>query len=173
MNLDNLTPKQRTEWQRLLAENTRLKETLADLISAHDTQSVAILTRPEFIREIARLVAHDDRYGGTSSLLVLSFEGLENQKPQLGPYNYDRVLETISNCVSKLSRACDVAGRTGEEDFSIMLTRCNIENAEKKAEVIVSALKERLDPMLKDKAAVELKYTVSILTKREAASLKQ
>ena len=174
MKLDNLTPEQQKEWQQLVQQNELLREKLR----AHETvQAIAdlgntaspILSRPEFVREIARLVAHDERYGGMSCLLVMSFGGLLEHKSKLGASTYDTLMKAITETISSGVRACDVIGRTGSDDFSVMLTRCKLDDAEKKAESLIAALKQKLDPLLVGKAAIDLHYVVSILNDRDDA----
>ncbi|MDX1922206.1 MAG: diguanylate cyclase [Alphaproteobacteria bacterium] len=167
MKLDNLTPEQQKEWHAMQRENELLKEKLRQMEVAGAGEATTILPRPEFIREIARLVAHDERYGGISSLLVLSFNGLLESKPTLGNLTYGAVTIAISDCILSNVRSCDLVGRTGSNDFSIMLTRCKIMDAEKKAQALVTAIKTKLDPLLQNKAAIGLSYTVSILNSRD------
>ena len=174
MKLDNLTAEQRKEWQKLQDENLRLREKLQTFetvqsISNLGTTAPPILTRPEFVREIARMVAHDERYGGLSCLLVMSFDGLLEHKTKLGASLYDTLMNAISETITSGVRACDVVGRTGSDDFSVMLTRCKLEDAEKKAEALITAIKQKLDPLLNGKAAIELSYVVSILNNRDEA----
>lgn len=169
MKLDNLSPELQKEWQAMQRENAMLKEKLRQLETSPPDVATNILPRPEFIREIARLVAHDERYGGISSLLVLSFNGLLEQKQNLGDKTYDAIIIAISDCILGHVRACDLVGRTGSNDFSIMLTRCKIDDAEKKAQTIAIAIKEKIDPLLQGKIAIDMSYTVSILNNRDDA----
>lgn len=169
MKLDNLSPEQQKEWQAMQRENDALKEKLRQLEISTPGVATNILPRPEFIREIARLVAHDERYGGISSLLVLSFNGLLEQKQNLGDRIYGAVIIAVSDCILGHVRSCDLVGRTGSNDFSIMLTRCKIADAETKAQTLATAIKQKLDPLLQGKVAIDLSYTVSILNSRDDA----
>jgi GGDEF domain-containing protein len=150
---------------QLLQENTALRhkvQALEDeitLLKQGKAQALpAILPRPEFIREIARMAAHDQRYGGSSALLVLSFEGLQVMPARLFP--------AICGILSQHIRACDILGRTGEEDFSLLLTRCKLSDAEKKAEQLVEKIKMQLDPLLAGHRGIALNYAVSVLNSR-------
>jgi diguanylate cyclase (GGDEF)-like protein len=168
MKLDNLTPEQQAQWRALLRENQTLREKITALESTRNAAS-PVLTRPEFIREIARMVAHDERYGGTSSLVVLNVEQLLEQKHKIGTQLYDAILQNLTDCIVANVRSCDVIGRTGSDDFAIMLTRCKLEDAEKKAELLVNTIKQKLDPLLDDKIALGMSYMVSILNSRDDA----
>lgn len=167
MKLDNLTPEQQKEWKALQHENDMLREKLRQMETTYPGEATTILPRPEFIREIARLVAHDERYGGISSLLVLSFNRLLESKPTLGNATYGAIIIAISDCILANVRSCDLVGRTGSNDFSIMLTRCKILDAETKAKSLTAAIKAKLDPLLQGKAAIDLSYTISILNSRD------
>lgn len=157
--------------QHLLRENAHLRARIAalegeiDALKGKKAEAGAVLPRADFIREIARMVAHDERYGGTSSLLVLSFEGLEAYKKTDGAV-YFKVMEAAGECIARNVRTCDIVGQTGGEDFSIMLTRCAIADAEKKAELLAGRIKEKVDPLLQNKIGVGLRYAVSILNTR-------
>lgn len=156
----------------LLRENEELRRRVAALEAAlaHAKTSpgktqASPLPRPDFIREIARMVAHDERYGGTSSLLVVSLEGLEKQKVLLGTLHAE-IFHALSTVLIQNVRACDIVGHTGEEDFSILLTRCGIADAERKAEALATIIKAKLDPLLAAHEGFTLRYAVSILNTR-------
>ena len=168
MKLDNLSPLQIQEWRAMVRENNKLREKVAALEEAKN-EAATILSRPEFVREIARIVAHDERHGGTSCLVVLNFEQLLENKFKIGMALYEVILQNLTECLIASIRACDVLGRTGSDDFAILLSRCKLEDAEKKAASIVSAIKEKLDPLLDKHFALTLGYTVSILNNRDDA----
>ncbi len=168
MKLDNLSPQQVQEWRNMLRENNKLREKVAALEEAKN-EAAAVLSRPEFVREIARIVAHDERHGGTSCLVALNFEQLLENKFKIGMERYEVILQNLTECLVASVRACDVLGRTGSDDFAILLSRCKLEDAEKKAESIVSAIKAKLDPLLEGRFALSMSYTVSILNNREDA----
>lgn len=168
MKLDNLSPLQLQEWRAMERENHKLREKIAELEEAKN-HAATILPRPEFVREIARIVAHDERHGGTSSLVVLSFEQLLENKFIIGMTLFEVIFKNLTECLIASVRNCDVLGRTGSDDFAILLTRCGIEDAEKKADSIVASIKEKIDPLLGDRFTLSLTYTVSILNNRDDA----
>lgn len=152
----------------MLRENNKLRERVAALEEAQN-EAATILPRAEFVREIARIVAHDERHGGTSCLVVLSFEQLLENKFKIGMTLYEVILQNLTECLIESVRACDVLGRTGSDDFAMLLSRCKLEDAEKKAESVVKAIKAKLDPLLAGHFALSLTYTVSVLNSRDDA----
>lgn len=157
--------------RHLLQENAALRQRIAALegeiaaLKGQKAGSGNILPRADFIREIARMVAHDERYGGTSSLLVISLEGLGALKP-VQTSSYQKIMGAAGQCLARHVRACDVTGHTGDEDFSVLLTRCSVDDAEKKAEILAQKIKESLDPLLGADTTLTLRYAVSILNTR-------
>jgi GGDEF domain-containing protein len=158
MKLDNLTPEQKKEWQALVEENRLLKEKL----SQNNPDAPALLARPDFIREVARMAAYDERYGSASTILSLSFEGLEPLLQTQGPA-YHAVIQAVADTLVRHVRSCDIVGRTGIDNFGVLLTHCSTGAAETKAENLITKIRNRLDPLLESKAAVTLRYAVAPL----------
>ncbi len=155
----------------LQQENQNLKNRVLELenevrrlsAASNNAELPSVLSRPEFIREVARMMAHDQRYGAASALLTLSFDGLDDSMKALGPYDYDKVMTSLADTLTHSVRSCDIVGRTGVEDFGVLLTRCKEADARAKAGILINKVKERLDPLLKGKAALSLRYAVKVL----------
>src|SRR5262249_10306420 len=98
------------------------------------------------------------------SLLSLTFDGLNTQQRELGD-NHGKVVRAIADTLTRNVRACDIVGRTGAEDFTIFLSRCAQPNAAMKAEILSRKIHDALDPMLRGKAAVILRYAVTVVEK--------
>lgn len=157
MKLDNLTPEQRKAWTDLVEENHQLKEQLA---RGGEIPLPALLTRPEFVREVARMAAYDQRYNTHSHLINFCFEGLYEQQEKLGAA-YFEIVQAITDILTRHVRASDVAGRTGANDFCVALARCDSANAHLKAEAFIKKIQETLDPLLCGKVAIALRYSTS------------
>ncbi|MBI3420221.1 MAG: GGDEF domain-containing protein [Proteobacteria bacterium] len=155
----------------LQQENQSLKNKVVELEAeirrlhalAGNAELPSILSRPEFIREVARMMAHDQRYGATSTMLSLSFGGLDDSMKTLGAYDFDKVVTSLADTLAHSVRSCDIVGRTGIEDFGIFLTRCKESDAHIKAGLLIAKLKERLEPLLKGKVALSLRHAVRTL----------
>jgi len=157
--------------QQLMQENAALRAKVAALESVLEDQKnkggedslSRLLPRASFIREVARMVAYDKRYGHHSAMLVLRFDGLIAARTLLTQSNYDALLHQIADSLLAGVRSCDTVGRSGEEDFSVLLTRCNEADASKRAEHLISGLQQSLNPLLKGRASIVLRYQVKPL----------
>lgn len=157
-------PEEIANWQRLAQENEALKarlrqmeaEKAAEAARQADDPFQTVLTRPDFIREVARMSAHDSRYGAFSSMLSLHFQGLEDLRATQDDGVYKQILRFIAEVLTKKVRACDIIGRTGPEDYAVYLTRCSLGDAEQKKAVLISTLEEKLAPALRGKMLLYL-----------------
>lgn len=147
-----LTEEQRDTWNLLRCElidarekikalNQRIK-VLENDAKADDQSS--ILTRPEFNREVARMLAFDERYGGVSSVLYFNFDNLESLSTREDKTLYNVTIQEIGNLFMKNVRGSDVVGRLAFDEFGILLARCENSWAWKKGERLSSALYEGL-----------------------------
>ena len=82
-----LTPDQRCVWDLARSELATLRTQLHECevqIKAlqqrlsDDDSDHSVLTRPEFNREVARMLAFDERYGGVSSVLYFDLKNLND-----------------------------------------------------------------------------------------------
>jgi len=147
-----LTPEQRVVWNQMRAE---LSETRAKLVEMDnriqllqreptDEAGHTILTRPEFNREVARMLAFDERYGGTSSVLYYDFENLEEISAKFGKAVANAAVQEIGRLFMKNVRGSDIIGRLATDEFGVLLVRCDNENAWKKGKLLASTLSEGL-----------------------------
>jgi diguanylate cyclase (GGDEF)-like protein len=104
----------------------------------------AILSRPEFNREVARMLAFDERYGGISSVLYIDIENMGELTKSYGS-EFGRLLaQKACDALSKQIRASDIFGRLGTNEFGVFLARCDNENAWKKGEALTAKLRDEL-----------------------------
>jgi len=148
-----LSPEQRTVWRDLCAElvlsrvriqelETRLR--ILDRSTDEAEAPPAMLGRPDFNREVARVLAMDDRYGGVSSVLYFDIENLGNINDRHGAALVDAALRCIGDTLVNQIRRSDILGRLAKDEFGILLPRCNNENAWKKGEKIATILYDAL-----------------------------
>ncbi len=148
-----LTPEERTIWETVRAETLIAREKLQSLetrirVLERQTQDEpplqSLLTRPEFNREVARMLAFDERYGGTSSLLLIDFENLGAIMKTCGRAACDEAVQTLTDALSHNVRRSDILGRLDTETFAIFLARCPCEAAWTKGEKLTLMLKNVL-----------------------------
>ena len=148
----NFTPEQLKKWGQLCHEVhqahdliRQLQQKILKLESQNAEQALpAILTRPEFNREVARMLAFDERYGGTSSVLYFNFDNLEGIASRHGQSVLNAVVATISNIMGKNVRGSDIVGRLAVDEFGVLLSRCDNAEAWQKGEALSRLLNENL-----------------------------
>lgn len=115
-----------------------------ELSSAEDHPQHTILTRPEFNREVARMLAFDERYGGTSSVLYFDIENMADIITRHGRSVGNAAVRAICDTMMRLIRNSDIVGRLAGDEFGILLARCDNTAAWKKGELIATKLQENL-----------------------------
>lgn len=178
-----LTPDQRQTWNLMRSELINAREVIKDLekrikllesTSPNDEQH-EILTRPEFNREVARMLAFDERYGGISSVLYFNFDNLDSVAARDGKSVFNAAIREISNILMHNVRGSDVVGRLAPDEFGILLARCENGAAWKKGEQLSSALYEGLKEVHGCKLDLAISYGAYTFRDNEdiSAGLKQ
>ncbi len=167
-----LTPEQRTAWKKFRADHARLQEKLATLQEKQDAADKEIpggmiLSRPEFNREVARLLALEERYGGTSSLIYFDCDNLEHLTEQFTRSVTNAAIRTISDSLLHHVRACDMVGRLDANEFGVLLARCNNENAWRKAELLADQMRTAVMEIHGHTFELAVSYGVYTFTGRE------
>ncbi|MDD4616626.1 MAG: diguanylate cyclase [Alphaproteobacteria bacterium] len=133
-----LTPGQRRIWNAMRTRNQELTEKLRHYEQEKDQSQSAVLNRDDFNREVARMLAFDERYGGISSILYLDFEGIDEKGVDID------TLRAIAAALSRGVRSSDIIGRLAPSEFGILLMRCDNANAWRKGETLSIALRQKL-----------------------------
>jgi diguanylate cyclase (GGDEF)-like protein len=144
-----LTPEQRRVWNFVrgelatsIARNQELEHRLQKLEQPAVDPETSILARPEFNREVARMLAFDERYGGISSVLYIDFENLEATAERYGQSVANAATRAIGAVLVKNIRGSDIIGRLAPDEFGVLLMRCDNAAAWKKAEILAFALQK-------------------------------
>lgn len=161
-----LTPEQRHMWNQLRGELVDARDKLTDLDKkikmlqrdGNDEHTQTVLTRPEFNREVARMLAFDERYGGTSSILYYDFENLDEVTARYGKSVANATLQEIGKALMKLVRGSDIVGRLAADEFGVLLARCNNTDAWKKGKIIAQALHDKLVEVHGHKIEIVISY---------------
>jgi len=143
-----LTPEQREAWNatRDAANNSKVKigdlETRIRLLERQpiEDEEHSILTRPEFNREVARMLAFDERYGGTSSVLYFDFEHLDEISLIHGKAVANATVRQIGDLLMRNVRGSDIVGRLAPDEFGVLLMRCDNAAAWRKGEYLSGLL---------------------------------
>src|ERR1700722_5136024 len=161
----SLSPEQRQAWEATLqalaearAKAQELETRIKDLERQSPDEQNAILTRAEFNREVARMLAHDERYGGSSSVVYLDFENMDDVTARFGKAVANATIREISNVLMKNVRGSDVIGRLAPDEFGILLVRCDNTNAWRKGKELVGFLTEALSEIQTNKLDIVISY---------------
>ncbi len=117
------------------------------------------LTRRAFIAETDRAIAQRHRSGAISSVILLDIDRFKSINDTHGHQAGNVVLQAVSNCCMALLREVDVFGRIGGEEFAILQTGADVEQAFIAAERIrqaIAALVIGHDPTLRVTASFGL-----------------
>src|SRR6202161_2224597 len=116
-----LTPEQREIWEAARARIGDLETRVRLLERQPMEDEPSILTRPEFNREVARMLAFDERYGGTSSVLYFDFEHLEEISLIHGKAVANATVRQIGDLLMRNVRGSDIVGRLAPDEFGVLL----------------------------------------------------
>lgn len=141
-----LTHEQRAYWLQYRAAHEKLQKRVAELQSqqAYDDSDLQgmILSRPEFNREVARLLALEERYGGTSSIIYFTCDNLETLTVNHGRSVTNAAVRILCDTLLQKVRACDIVGRLGNNEFGVLLVRCGNDDAWRKGGSLAAAMRE-------------------------------
>jgi diguanylate cyclase (GGDEF)-like protein len=169
-----LTSDQRRAWNMLRGElasaqakNQELTEKLRQI--EQQPSEPSILNRVDFNREVARMLAFDERYGGISSVLYFDFDRLEETTPRYGRAVTNAVIREIGELLIRSVRGSDIVGRLAPDEFGILLMRCDNASAWRKAETIASQLQSAL--LKVHDCAIDMKVSYGAYTFRDNEDL--
>jgi len=143
-----LTPKVRKALQDLMAEVYHLRRELEEtrqrvgyLERLADQDSLApVLNRRAFIRELSRMAAFEERYGAAGAVLYFDVNDLKVINDTYGHSAGDAVLKRVCEVLLRDTRASDVVGRLGGDEFGVILAQSGIEPAAVKATRLAEAI---------------------------------
>jgi diguanylate cyclase (GGDEF)-like protein len=143
-----LTPKVRQALQQLMAEVYALREELEEarqrvgyLEQLADQDTLApVLNRRAFIRELGRMAAFEERYGAAGAVLYFDVNDLKVINDTHGHAAGDAVLKRVCEILLRDTRASDVVGRLGGDEFGVILAQSGLEPAAAKAARLAEAI---------------------------------
>lgn len=136
-----------------LANNTRrltrrLEEANDELaeLSRRDPLT-GCLNHRAFYEEVDRALARSERTGNPVSLVVLDVDHFKAVNDEHGHPTGDTVLVALSEALRRRSRAADVVGRTGGEEFAVLLPDTSLRAATTMVERLRCAVAEADTPV--------------------------
>ena len=160
-----LTSDQRKAWNMLrgeLASAQAHNQQLLDKLQKYERQGAdgepAILNRPDFNREVARMLAFEERYGGMSSVLYFDFDNLDETASRYGKAVANAALREISSTLSHNVRGSDIIGRLAPDEFGVLLMRCDNIGAWRKAESLALQLQQTISEVHECKLDIQVSF---------------
>ncbi|GAB4371950.1 MAG: diguanylate cyclase [Kiloniellaceae bacterium] len=143
-----LTPKVRKALQQLMAEVWSLRQELEEarqrvgyLEQLADQDTLApVLNRRAFVRELSRMAAFEERYGAAGAVLYFDVNDLKVVNDTHGHAAGDAVLKRVCEVLLRDTRASDVVGRLGGDEFGVILAQSALEPAAAKAARLAEAI---------------------------------
>ena len=102
--------------------------------ATHDSLT-GMLNRAELESLVQTVMEHDT---GNHALLFCDLDRFKNVNDEAGHAAGDKLLADVGGIVTKLIRASDSCGRTGGDEFCVLLRHCSLEKAREIAEQIRS-----------------------------------
>jgi diguanylate cyclase (GGDEF)-like protein len=90
-------------------------------VEAAEEPISGLLNRRAFLREIERAIAFQARYPISCGIALIDVEGLDAVRDASGQAGLNRALRDIGQTLRAGIRSCDVAARTGNEQFAVVL----------------------------------------------------
>jgi diguanylate cyclase (GGDEF)-like protein len=145
---EELTPKAQAALAALLGEIDdlrgevgRLKDRLTETEGLADRDALTpLFNRRAFLREVGRVGAFAQRYGGAASLVYFDLDGFKAVNDRYGHAAGDAALRAVAERLSANVRESDIVGRMGGDEFAVILVQADRATAEAKAEALVRAI---------------------------------
>ena len=142
------TPRVRDAVMGLMQEVESLRRELQEPRSGRDEVEKAadrdgmlpLLNRRAFVRELARYIALTGRYNTPASLIYFDLNDLKRTNDTHGHAAGDAVLAHFADVLVAHVRESDSVGRLGGDEFGVLLSHANLEQASKKADALAEAL---------------------------------
>ena len=129
------------EVENLRRELSQTKSRLEDVEKTADQDGMLpLLNRRAFVRELTRYIAFTGRYNTPASLIYFDLNHLKKTNDTLGHAAGDAVLTHFADVLQAHVRDSDCVGRLGGDEFGVLLSHANQEQALKKADVLAQAL---------------------------------
>jgi diguanylate cyclase (GGDEF)-like protein len=144
------TPRVRDAIMGLMGEVDELRRELAQTRARLDEMGKAadqdgmlpLLNRRAFVRELTRYIAFTGRYNTPASLVYFDLNHLKRTNDTLGHAAGDAVLAHFATVLQAHVRDSDSVGRLGGDEFGVLLSHANQEQALRKADLLAQALKD-------------------------------
>jgi diguanylate cyclase (GGDEF)-like protein len=148
LGVGDLTPPVQAALTTLLAEIEELRKEVGRLKSRlNEAEGLAdqdvltpLLNRRAFLRELRRVLAFIQRYGGPASLVYFDLEGFKAVNDRFGHAAGDVALQAVAQRLADNVRQSDILGRLGGDEFAVILVHADQQAALAKATALATAV---------------------------------
>src|SRR3546814_13644811 len=127
--------------EALRQEVEEVRQRAGQLEQLADQETLApVLNRRAFSRERGRMAAFEERYGAAGAVLYFDVNGLKALNDTHGHAAGDAVLKRVCEILLRDTRASDVVGRLGGDEFGVILAQSGMEPAAAKAATLAEAI---------------------------------
>lgn len=136
-SLDNLdfSNSDRKLTEVLAAEASKLTQARRDPITSQ-------LNRRGFTEKLEKIFNNPTLSSENSCLLILDIDQFKVINDSVGQVGGDLLLKQISTVILKNLKNSDIFGRLGSDEFAIILDRCSLEQANDRADRILTVIKQ-------------------------------
>ena len=131
----------------LREDRARLRKALDSAAHLADRDTLCpIFNRRAFEREVTREISLADRYGTPLCLIFIDLDRFKQINDRFGHATGDKVIQHVAQTLVENVRQSDIVGRLGGDEFGIVLTHAELEDARAKGlslEAIISSLNVR------------------------------
>jgi len=130
-----------SEVDSLRRELTQTRTRLEDVEKSADQDGMLpLLNRRAFVRELTRYISAAGRYNTPAALVYFDLNYLKKTNDTHGHAAGDAMLTHFASVLSSQVRDSDCVGRLGGDEFGVLLSHANQEQAQKKADSLAKAL---------------------------------
>jgi diguanylate cyclase (GGDEF)-like protein len=149
------------EIDELRKEVGRLKARLAEAEALADQDALTpLLNRRAFVRELGRVLAFIQRYGGPASLIYFDLDGFKAVNDRFGHAAGDMALGAVAERLAANVRESDIVGRLGGDEFGVILVHADLATAAAKAAALAEAIESAPAPCGEWLVPVKVSYGV-------------
>jgi diguanylate cyclase (GGDEF)-like protein len=158
------TPRVRDAIMGLMSEVDSLRRELGDTRKRLDEVEktadqdglLPLLNRRAFVRELTRYIAFTGRYNTPASLIYFDLNHMKKVNDTHGHAAGDAVLKHFSEVLQAHVRDSDSVGRLGGDEFGVLLSHANQDQALKKADALADTLRHK--PVAWNGAQIEVSF---------------
>jgi diguanylate cyclase (GGDEF)-like protein len=109
-------------------------------VEAAEEPISGLLNRRALLREIDRALAFQLRYPISCGIALIDLEGLDTIRATGGQSGLNRALRSLAQTLRAGIRSCDVAARTGNEQFAVVLWNSDAADCGRRVQALQRAL---------------------------------